>query len=105
MSYRAFVSVVLVASSVAVGSMAQAAETKEGGALRAVRVAVGSMAQAAENADAVASGAQLSQADGARSPAQGGVPAPSDSNPSARGIEKKDIRRGMVIANPSKLKH
>jgi len=83
MSYRAFVSAVLVASSVAVASMAQAAE----------------------NADAVASGAKLTQSDAARSPAQGGVPAPSDSNPSARGIEKKDIRRGMVLANPSKLKH
>jgi translation elongation factor EF-Tu-like GTPase len=69
-------------------------------------------AHAAER-DAIASGAKLTKADAARtapavtSPsASDGLPADaSNSGPglSARGIEKKDIRRGMVIAKPGSI--
>ncbi|MEO1768010.1 hypothetical protein [Thiobacter aerophilum] len=63
--------------------------------------------------DAIASGAKLTKADAARTAAAVTTPsAPygppadaSNSGPatSARGIEKKDIRRGMVIAKPGSI--
>lgn len=69
-------------------------------------------AHAAER-DAIASGAKLTKADAARTApavttpsAPYGPPADaSNSGPatSARGIEKKDIRRGMVIATPGSI--
>jgi len=66
-----------------------------------------SAAHAAEGNAAIASGAKLTKADAARTAPGGagtgdaaGAIAP---DAAARGIEKKDIRRGMVIAKPSSL--
>lgn len=77
-------------------------------------------AQAVRSVDAIASGAKLTKADAARqSGPQGGLHRPIDparGDPSAlapakpgasgeaqRGIEKKDIRRGMVIVKPGSI--
>jgi len=64
-----------------------------------------SAAHAAERDAAIASGAKLTKADAARTALGGagtgdaaGAIAP---DAAARGIEKKDIRRGMVIAKPT----
>lgn len=64
-----------------------------------------SAAHAAERDAAIASGAKLTKADAARTAPGGagtgdatGAIAP---DAGARGIEKKDIRRGMVIAKPT----
>lgn len=56
--------------------------------------------------DAVAGGATLTKADAARTAPAVTTPADtSNGSPttSARGIEKKDIRRGMVIAKPGSI--
>lgn len=50
--------------------------------------------------DAIAAGAKLTKADAARM--QTPAPAPADAA-QLRGIEKKDIRRGMVIAKPGSI--
>lgn len=61
-------------------------------------------AHAAER-DAIAGGAKLTKADAARTAPAVTTPSapsypPGSTVLSARGIEKKDIRRGMVIAKP-----
>lgn len=51
---------------------------------------------AERSVDAIAAGAKLTKADAARTQSPSTVPNPQ----TQRGIEKKDIRRGMVIAKP-----
>lgn len=65
--------------------------------------AAGTMGQASRQpapVDAIAAGAKLTKADAARM--QTPAPAPADAA-QLRGIEKKDIRRGMVIAKPGSI--
>lgn len=55
--------------------------------------------QSAPATDAITAGSKLTKADAART-----APAVPASDPTAqRGIEKKDIRRGMVIAKPGSI--